>query len=412
MSILMYKQRHKNPNYRKTPASNYAYIRYIATRPGVSKNEGMGHGLFGKLFPTGETTEFTDWRDVGRWVRELSYRRVNIYRSIISFSPETALELGLTEHQAWEEYIEQHIQAIAEKNKIKRQDLQWCAAHHNEEKHPHIHIAFWDKNQSTEIPYVPPEIPNRIRIRLIKDTFHEKIEAFIAEKDAAKTEITKITDEIVFAFDEYMKKIKPKEYQRLLEKFGKVELDGLCISSVHGMIGEKYIKAIIPKLFELKSKMPKKGRLYYKLLPDNTKKEIDNFVSEIKNQSKYLREMYEDYADSKCRLAMLYDTNPDNISEHREKAIAEADRLMANKILRVIKTMLNKEREIKYYEYSETQKAYYAEEILCEILMLLEQNIINIDEEYEVKARAMGTELSKAAKKEWYLRHKDKGMEL
>ena len=39
-------------------------------------------------------------------------------------------------------------------------------------------------------------------------------------------------------------------------------------------------------------------------------------------------------------------------------------------------------------------------------------NIINVDEDYDIKANAMGMELSKAAKKEWYLRHKDKGMEL
>ena len=207
MSILMYKQRHKNPNYIKTPASNYAHIGYIATRPGASKNEGMRHGLFGKLNPSGELTEFETWQEVGRVVRELSYRRVNIFRGIISFSPETALELGLTDHKAWQEYIEQHIKTLAEKNHIRQQDLQWVAAHHNERGHPHIHIAFWNKNQRTEIAYVPPEIPNSIRVQLIKDTFPEKIQAFIADKDKAKASLSAITDEAVLAFDEYMKKL-------------------------------------------------------------------------------------------------------------------------------------------------------------------------------------------------------------
>lgn len=412
MSILMYKQRHKNPNYIKTPASNYAHIGYIATRPGASKNEGMRHGLFGKLNPSGELTEFETWQEVGRVVRELSYRRVNIFRGIISFSPETALELGLTDHKAWQEYIEQHIKTLAEKNHIRQQDLQWVAAHHNERGHPHIHIAFWNKNQRTEIAYVPPEIPNSIRVQLIKDTFPEKIQAFIADKDKAKASLSAITDEAVLAFDEYMKKLKPKEYKQFVEQFGKIEKDELCLSPVDGVIGKTDLDAIIPKLFELKSKMPKKGRLYYKLLPDEVKTEVDSFVNELKNRSEYIRQLIEEYADSKCRLAMLYDTNPDNISEHRAKAIAEADRLIANKVLRVIKTMLNKEREINNIEYNEAKKVYYAEEIFCEILMLLEKSIISLDEDYEVKAKAMGMELSKAAKKEWYLRHKDKGMEL
>ena len=74
MSILIYKQRHRHPNYKKTPKGNYAHIGYIATRPGAVKNEGMRHGLFGKLEP-GAVKEFDTWQEAARLVRELSYRR-------------------------------------------------------------------------------------------------------------------------------------------------------------------------------------------------------------------------------------------------------------------------------------------------------------------------------------------------
>ena len=73
MSILIYKQRHRHPNYKKTPKGNYAHIGYIATRPGAVKNEGMRHGLFGKLEP-GAVKEFDTWQEAARLVRELSYR--------------------------------------------------------------------------------------------------------------------------------------------------------------------------------------------------------------------------------------------------------------------------------------------------------------------------------------------------
>lgn len=49
--------------------------------------------------------------------------------------------------------------------------------------------------------------------------------------------------------------------------------------------------------------------------------------------------------------------------------------------------------------------------MICEILMALEQNAVNMGMEYDDRQKVMGTELSKAAKKEWYLRHKDRGME-
>lgn len=58
MSILVYKQRHKNPTEANTPKLNYEHIRYIATRPGVSKNESMRHGLFGCTEPEKGLTEF------------------------------------------------------------------------------------------------------------------------------------------------------------------------------------------------------------------------------------------------------------------------------------------------------------------------------------------------------------------
>ena len=118
MSILIYKQRHRHPNYKKTPKGNYAHIGYIATRPGAVKNEGMRHGLFGKLEP-GAVKEFDTWQEAARLVRELSYRRVNMYRGIISFSPETAAELGLSDHKAWEDYIDRHILTLAKFNGIR-----------------------------------------------------------------------------------------------------------------------------------------------------------------------------------------------------------------------------------------------------------------------------------------------------
>ena len=71
--------------------------------------------MFGKLSLSDEITEFQLWQEIGRLVRELSYRRVNIFRSIIFFSPETAAELHLADHKAWEKYIEQHIRILAQK---------------------------------------------------------------------------------------------------------------------------------------------------------------------------------------------------------------------------------------------------------------------------------------------------------
>ena len=203
MSILIYKQRHRHPNYKKTPKGNYAHIGYIATRPGAVKNEGVRHGLFGKLEPGAAVKEFDTWQEAARLVRELSYRRVNMYRGIISFSPETAAELGLSDHKAWEDYIDRHILTLAKFNGIRVQDLQWVAAHHNEKGHPHIHVVFWNKHQRTMVPFVHPSIPDKIRKQLIRDTFAERIKAYCEDKQQAKEHLSAITDEMIDEFEKY-----------------------------------------------------------------------------------------------------------------------------------------------------------------------------------------------------------------
>ena len=139
--------------------------------------------------------------------------------------------------------------------------------------------------------------------------------------------------------------------------------------------------------------------------------DILTFVAFLKENNEYIRNLVQDYVESKTRLAMLYDTDPTHIKEQQEKAVAEADKLIANKILDVIRTMLCKDREVQSFEYTEARKAYFTEQMICEILIALEQAAMSFDMEYDDRQKAMSTELSKAARKEWYLRHKDKGVE-
>ena len=200
-------------------------------------------------------------------------------------------------------------------------------------------------------------------------------------------------------------------YRRLREAFGRITDDELGTSPLDSVIGAMKIAPFLSRLFALKEKMPKKGRLYYKLLPEDVKVEVDAFVAFLKENNEYIRNLVQDYVESKTRLAMLYDTDPTHIKEQQEKAVAEADKLIANKILDVIRTMLCKDREVQSFEYTEARKAYFTEQMICEILIALEQAAMSFDMEYDDRQKAMSTELSKAARKEWYLRHKDKGVE-
>ena len=79
MSIIMYKQRHSSSNLKKSKVANYAHIQYIATRPRVLKNQGMEHGLFGRL-DTGQIQYFSDYKEIAQLAHGNTGEGVTMYR--------------------------------------------------------------------------------------------------------------------------------------------------------------------------------------------------------------------------------------------------------------------------------------------------------------------------------------------
>lgn len=410
MSILIYKQRFFHPNHPKTAKSNYCHIGYIATRPGAVKNEGMNHGLFGKLRP-GDLQEFSSWQEVARLARDLSRQKKNMYRSVISFKRETALELELTDRKAWQRYIEQHISTIAAQNQISVKNLCWAAAFHNEKEHPHLHVVFWDRQQEIMKNFTHPEIPNRIRRQLIKDTFSHKIQQFCALRDQYKSGITEITDRMVSEFELYIKNLDPKSFKVFQRRFMNEDEDSLHRLPKYHLFQQSHVAALAEKLVQLRANMPKTGRLAYQLLPPAVKSMLDELVQELMQTNPYLAQMVEDYVQVKVQIAMLYDTDPERIAKYHEKYLTEAKKRIANRILGTVRTLIKVEREASMEQNHRIQRQYLAEQLFVGILDMLESLIMNANMDYDDKTKVMGTELSKQARKEWYLKHRDKGIE-
>ncbi len=55
------------------------------------------------------------------------------------------------------------------------------------------------------------------------------------------------------------------------------------------------------------------------MLPEDVKVEVDAFDCLPEKNNEYIRNLVQDYAESKTRLAMLYDTDPAHIKEQQEK---------------------------------------------------------------------------------------------
>lgn len=407
MSVLLYKQRFRQPNYKDTPACNYAHVRYIARRRGVLKNDGMGHGLFGKLKP-GEMKQFDTWKEVASHIYHLSKEGKNIYRSLISFERSTARELDLMNQKDWRRYVEAQIATIAEKNGIKIQDLGFACAVHDERHHPHLHVVFWDKSQSVSKNFVHKSVPNSIRKQLIKDTFASRIREYYAEKDIARNTVREITDKEVKEFEQYIKEIRPKEYERIKGWFETFDEDAIYADPVYGVFSDKAMLPLVKALFEIKDLIPKDGRIVYKLMPPEVKEKIDELVIALLKNNAGLRRAVNLYVESKMNLVKLYNGNKKYLSGKRKEIQKEAERLIANRITRTLKSLCQKERHNRFVE---EERRYYTEQLIIELLEMFSRLSYGNDRRFEDGQKAMSTELSKQARKELYLQMKDKGIE-
>lgn len=402
---MVYKQRFKNPNYKSTASKNYAHVRYIATRPRVAKNEGMSHGLFGKLTP-GSITEFEDWRDVARLVYSNSKKHITMYRSIISFDEETAAELSLTDQKAWQRYIENHMMTIAEKNNIRREHLQWACALHKEKHHPHIHVVFWDTSSQVKNPFTPPAVPNAIRRQLIKDTFADKIRAFGEQKNIAAADMRKISNELVDEFEQHLRRLNKKQYKRLREDYDEdSELSGSFD------FDDDILNETADRVFKIKAALPPTGRIAYQLLPPEIKAQVDELVIYLLKSTPALREQKESYIDSKMKMVLLYGGSEDYLEKQRERFAGEADKIIANRILGMVKALNRMDSELRHEEYQSVRRVYYAERMLMEALDMLSGISRDNDRSFEDWLKLHSGDLSKEAKKELFLKYQDKGYE-
>lgn len=380
-------------------------MRYIATRPRVAKNEGMSHGLFGKLAPEGPLTGFEDWRDIARLVYQNSKEHITMYRSVVSFDEDVAAELLLTDQKAWQRYIENHIRTIAEKNGIRREDFQWAAALHREKGHPHLHVVFWDTSARVKNPFTPPAVPDGIRRQMIKDTFAEKIRAFGEEKNLAAADLRQISNDLVDEFERHLRTLGKDRYRKLRQDY-----DAEAELSENFDFADEALNQLADRVFKIKAALPPGGRIAYQLLPPAVKKQVDGLVAFMLKQTPELQKQKDEYVQSKLKMALLYGGSEEHLKAQGERFGAEADKIIANRILGIVKTLNRLDGEICSAEYHQRRRTFYGEQMLLEALSMLSALTDSSNSQFEDESRKYGG-LSKEARKELYLKHQDKGFE-
>lgn len=391
ISAIMYKQRFKPVNLKSTPNKNAEHIRYIGTRSGVIKNENDRHGLFGNIYDKNSLEIKHKIKDVMELVRQKSYEKKNIYRSVISFSPDNAMiKLGnpIT-REAWQELVKQNIEIIARDNNISLSNMRWVAAAHDTPNHPHVHIAFWDESQEIQKNFVNPKIPAGIRTKLIKNIFEDELREYYENKKQTEIRMRDVNSEMTHEFEAYLSGLTSDEYARLIKEGYEINENP----------DEHMCEYLAQKLFEIRNEIPK-GSLKFEYLRPNVKEKLIHLVRELVDMNDNLQEAIQELVQSKIEITKMYNSDEIHLDSQYDKYEKEAEKTIANKLLQLAKKFNAKDWELKSEEFNKQIRMQQTERLITDIFASLVRLTKQSRKDYISRKRVIGGELSKQARKE------------
>lgn len=406
MSRLIYKQRCNAPGKSKTPMLNRNHLNYIANRPGSMKNQGQEHGLFGKLDGMDETGDIKDLDAALDRITEVSNRHTNVYKAVLSITEEDALMLGLDRRGAWERLLESNMDSIARGMEIPLHRLEWTASVHQENRHPHAHIMFWDREQGVKGYFTQPQRVNAIRGELLKSVFAEQFAGLYAEKTRTEGVLREEGSEMLDDMESFIGGMSAKEFEKYRDKLSTLSpsYNIGALTGRHGTPSDEALHAVSKQLFDLAAIVPRRGRLAYGYIPPDVKQRLDDMAKTIMNAHAPSRRAYAGYLKTAADISRMYTGDAAKHEEARRKAEERILKMLGNKLLDAIKVIREKENDLQ----GEQLRRDMMLDLAVEFFSLLSRT--NQQEQAKLKQYKSG-ELSKAAKIELARRTESKGLD-
>jgi|GEM_PF-2412840 len=323
-SPLVFKLSFKKPN-KINNARNAAHIGYIATRPGVAKEEDVqmekdsnmnyvkytserpgSHGLFDK-----NDSRVPSLKEVKK---ELSEHNGVVWRAIISLREDDAVRLGYVTRRAWEDTLRTIVPNIAEEMGIKESNLKWVAAFHEKEGHPHVHLVFWEKNPERTTGKINSDEKKNIKRDIAKGLFAEERTKLYSEKtvmrdlirDIAKDDIAKAVN-LIREIRNNEIDIKEKGLPRVIKDSEELGIDKATVLSDY--IAK--LSCIMPE--------KEKGRIALKYMPEDVKI-ATKYVARVLIESQIYKKPLEKHLNAVENLTREYTVDREKIHEARSNA--------------------------------------------------------------------------------------------
>ena len=322
----MFKNRVHSPNKKDAVSKTKAHISYIARRPGVMFNDGMTHGLFGKVQGMEGLQDIENLKNVKDYIGEKTKAGTITYRSVISLNEKDALRLGFDKRTAWKELLEENMYSIAEKMGVPPSRLEYVAAVHADKGHPHVHIVFWDKEQPIKEAFIHEDIPKQIRADLTKKVFENDLTELYKEKNNARDDLNSAINSVV------------GDLQKLNEF-----PENVYGSMMNNRFSKEFLEELATDLQGLRGKLLPRGSLKMAYLPPELKEETKNIIKKLINNNEDFNRHFNKYIDSSVKTAELYTTYEPSLDKVRKNAEDEIYKRLCNGLLKTLKDQQVKE---------------------------------------------------------------------
>lgn len=197
--------------------------------------------------------------------------------------------------------------------------LEWVASVHGDEKHPHAHILFWNREQDVKDYFTRPERVDHIRKELTKSVFCEQFVELYAEKSMYEEAIREASADLLGDAKDYIDGVSAKNFERYKEDLAALlwSVNPGNFAGRYGMPKDEALNMIAAKLFEISESVPRRGRLAYGYMPPEVKGMLDELSrSMIESHTPSCR-AFANYLKIAAEISRMYSDNPDHHAEAR-----------------------------------------------------------------------------------------------
>ncbi len=259
------------------------YLKYINERP-------YSHGLFGE----------NGAEDLVEVSKEIKNCKSFVWRGIVSLREDEAEKLGYLEKQQWQDMLRKKVPDMASEMGIGIDNIRWSAAVHMEKGHPHAHIMFWEKEPKLTLGTIPKGTLNAIKKLFTDEVYEEERFLVLTEKNLLRDTINELIKGNMNASLRYLTKYE----------------DDVTLNTPPRIYDENE-KSIANMLQDLSLKIPEKGRVVFKLMPEDVKAEINNISQYFLQQPDFIATLAKSQ-NAVERLTDFYSSKPEDIEKAKE----------------------------------------------------------------------------------------------